>query len=386
MINILDKANCTGCSACFSICPKQCISMTKDEEGFNYPVIDKNLCINCNLCENICPLINKKEINTETKTYAMMNKDSRTREESTSGGVFSLLANYILDLNGYVIGVAYDDNFVVKHIIVNNKDDLYKLRGAKYSQSELGNIFKQTKELLDKNKYVLFSGTPCQIVGLKSYLRKDYKKLITVDLICHGVPSPLAWNKYLEYRYKQDNKGKKASHINLRSKITGWSNYSYSIVFDYDDYRYTSINYEDPFMKAFVGNLCLRPSCYDCHFKGLERISDFTLGDYWGIWKQIPEMDDNCGTSVVFIHSYLGKEIFDQIKDKVIYQEVDSKTSIEMNPSMIESSFSNDDRDKFMNDLENSDFDYLIEKYDLKPKNLQVSLLKRIAGKIKRFI
>lgn len=386
MINILNKANCTGCSACFSICPKQSISMTKDEEGFNYPVIDKNLCINCNLCENICPLINKKEINTETKTYAMMNKDSRTREESTSGGVFSLLANYILDLNGYVIGAAYDDNFIVKHTIVNNKNDLHKLRGAKYSQSELGNVFKQTKELLDKNKYVLFSGTPCQIVGLKSYLRKDYKKLITVDLICHGVPSPLAWNKYLEYRYKQDNDGKQANYINLRSKITGWSHYSYSIVFDYEDYRYTSINYEDPFMKAFVGNLCLRPSCYDCHFKGLERISDFTLGDYWGIWKQIPEMDDNQGTSVVFIHSHLGKEIFDQIKDKVIYQEVDSKESIEMNPSMIESSFSNDDRDKFMNDLENSDFDYLIEKYDLKSKNLQVSLLKRIAGKIKRFI
>lgn len=385
MIGIKDRFKCTSCTACKTICPKQCITMRKDEEGFLYPVVNKSNCIDCHLCEKICPLLNEENVhNIFTEGYAVINKNEQVRDESTSGGFFSLLANYVLDLNGYVIGAYYDENFIVKHIAINDKNELYKLRGAKYSQSELGNIFKQVKDLLDQKKYVLFSGTPCQVSGLKSFLRKDYERLITVDLICHGVPSPLAWKKYLEYRYKKDNNGEKANSINLRSKISGWSNYHYSVVFDYDKYKYEKLNGQDPFMKAFVNNLCLRPSCYSCHFKGIQRISDFTLGDYWGIWNQISEMDDNKGTSIVFVHSQLGKNIFNQLKNSIIYQEVDVNKAIEENPSMIKSSQKNDKREDFMNDLKNHDFDYLIDKYELKQKLVKPSLLRRILNKVKR--
>lgn len=385
MIEIKNKSRCTSCTACKTICPKQCITMKKDEEGFLYPVINESNCIDCHLCEKVCPLLNEEVFDdTITEGYAVINKNEQVRNESTSGGFFSLLANYVLDLNGYVVGACYDENFIVKHIAINDKNELYKLRGAKYSQSELGNIFKQVRNLLDQKKYVLFSGTPCQVSGLKSFLRKDYERLITVDLICHGVPSPLAWKKYLEYRYKQDNNGEKAISINLRSKISGWSNYHYSVVFDYDNYKYEKLNGQDPFMKSFVSNLCLRPSCYSCHFKGIQRISDFTLGDYWGIWNQIPEMDDSKGTSIVFVHSQLGKNIFNQLKNSILYQEVDVNKAIEENPSMIKNSQKNDRRKDFMNDLKNHDFNYLIDKYELKQKIVKPTLLRRILNKVKR--
>lgn len=384
MVNFIEKYQCTGCTACASVCPKQCISMIKDDEGFNYPHIDESKCIQCNLCETVCPVIHKQVLHTDTKSHAAINNDEEIRLNSTSGGIFTLLAQYVLDKNGYVIGAAYDEQFTVRHIIINNINDVYKLRGAKYSQSELGDTFIIIKELLDKDNWVLFSGTPCQVGGLKSFLRKDYDKLVTVDLICHGVPSPMVWSKYLKYRLQQDSQSK-INNINLRSKISGWSKYNYSVVFDYDHSQYQTINSNDIYMKSFVSDICLRPSCSQCSFKGIYRVSDFTLGDYWGVWDQLPDMDDNKGTSLVFVHSELGRRIFNEIDSYIRNIEVNSEEAIKMNPSMIMSSPKNSHREEFMNDIRDKGFSEDIMRY-FPIANEKEPFFNKVKRKIKRLL
>lgn len=383
MIDKLDKSLCTGCTACKVVCPKQCIRMKKNEEGFNQPIIDLESCINCNLCEAVCPVMNPLNVHKETSAYAIINKNEEERLNSTSGGFFSVLANYVLDNSGYVVGANYNVQYVVQHIIINNKEELYKLRGAKYSQSELRNIFNQVKELLDKNELVLFSGTPCQVGGLKAYLRKEYSNLITVDLICHGVPSPKVWKSYVEYRSNKDNNGQLPLNINLRSKSSGWSKYGYSVEFDYGSHKYSNVNNQDLFMKVFIGDYCLRESCSNCVFKGIHRVSDFTLGDYWGVWDQLPEMDDNKGTSLVFIHSEKGKQLFDTLNDKVSHASIDVNKSIEMNPSMIRSSKAKDTRNDFLIEVNSENFDEIVNKYYV--VNLSKGRLRnRIRNKLKK--
>lgn len=383
MIDKLDKSLCTGCTACKSICPKQCINMIKDEEGFNQPVIDTNSCINCNLCEKVCPVLNKLETNKDTSAYAIINKDEEVRLNSTSGGFFSVLANYVLEQNGYVVGASYNDNYVVEHIIINNKEELHKLRGAKYSQSELRDIFNQIKKLLDDNKLVLFSGTPCQVGGLKAYLRKDYSNLIAVDLICHGVPSPKVWKDYVVYRSNKDNNGTLPLSINLRSKITGWPRYS--VLFDYGEKQYSSYSNEDLFMKAFIGDYCLRESCSNCVFKGINRVSDFTLGDYWGIEGQLPEMHDNKGTSLVFVHSENGRQLFDKLKNQFIDVEVNCEKSIEWNPSMIRSSKAKDTRNEFIREINSNEVEKIINHF-IQKQNSKNKTKRRILYKIKKIL
>lgn len=386
MIDKLKKDLCTACTSCASICPKQCITMVKDNEGFNYPIIDNSKCIECNLCEKLCPVLNELEVNRETNSYACINKDEKTRLESTSGGFFSILAEYVLDKNGYVCGAAYDEAFSVKHIIISNRKDLYKLRGAKYSQSELGIIFKEIKKLLDTDSYVLFSGTPCQVGGLKAYLQKEYNKLITTDLICHGVPSPMVWSKYIEYRASKDNDDKIPKSINLRSKISGWSRYGYSVVFDYDNNLYSNVNGNDLFMKIFVGDYVLRPSCSNCSFKGIHRVSDFTLGDYWGVWDQMPDMDDNKGTSIVFVHSDKGKTLLEKLSDKLVLKEVEPNRAIEQNPSMTRSSISKSNREQVFNLVKEGNFEKIKEMITVNTVVYKLSLLERIKSKLDKVI
>ena len=383
MIDKLYKSLCTGCTACKAVCPKQCINMIKNEDGFNYPIIDTTNCINCNLCEIVCPILNKLNVNKNTNAYAVINRDEEVRLNSTSGGFFSILANYVLDNYGYVVGACYNDEYGVQHIIINNKEELHKLRGAKYSQSELGNIFNQVKNLLDNNQLVLFSGTPCQVGGLKAYLRKEYCNLITTDLICHGVPSPKVWEEYVEYRSKKDNNGELPLNINLRSKITGWPRYS--VLFDYGDKQYTSYSNEDLFMKVFVGDYCLRESCSNCIFKGINRVSDFTLGDYWGIEGQLPNMHDGKGTSLVFVHSDKGKQLFEELKNQIRFELVDCNKSIEWNSSMIRSSKSKDIRNDFIIEINSDNFEEIVNKYYIVniPKP---SLVNKIKNKLKRMI
>lgn len=380
------KKHCTSCTACSNTCPKQCITLQKNEDGFNYPRIDKSKCIECNLCENICPVINNKHTNSKIKAYAVKNKNEEVRMESTSGGFFSLLADYVLENDGYVAGAAYDENFVVKHIIINDKSELYKLRGAKYSQSELGNIFFSIKKLLEDEKMVLFSGTSCQCEGLKAFLKKDYKNLITADLICHGVPSPEVWQKYIDYRSNKENDGIRPKKINMRCKNSGWSNYGYSTEFVYENGKRTLVlNSSDLFMKAFVGNICLRESCSDCKVKRINRVTDFTLGDYWGIWNQYPEFDDNRGISAVFVHSDKGEELLNNLNGQLELIETDAENVYKENISFIESSKPHPDRNEFLERVTADNFEELIKKY-FPVKESKIDIITRIKRILKRVI
>lgn len=357
---------CTGCGACAAVCPVGCITMEADSEGFLRPVILEEKCVGCNRCQQVCPILTECSLPDDaTIAYAAINTDEQVRYGSTSGGVFTLLCNWMLEQNGVIFGAAYDDNYHVVHCRVEDVSDLYKLRGAKYAQSSLGNTFKQVQTCLKEGKYVLFSGTPCQIGGLVSFLGKDYEELILADLICHGVPSPRVWQHYINYRCARDADGKKPVSINLRSKETGWPRYS--IRFDYPDGAfYSAPNSQDPYLRGFVRDLYLRPSCYNCHFKGRTRQSDFTLGDYWGVWSQMPEYHDGKGTSLVLIHTEKGKKMWGQISTHMRCEEAPAAALVD-NPSALTSSAFTDQREQFFARFRQEDFQTLIDELCPKP-------------------
>ena len=377
--------NCTGCHACVSVCPNNCIAMVVNEEGFSFPEINTSKCIQCNLCDRICPVTNEQVKSTHTQAYGIKNKNETERRDSSSGGVFSLLAEQILVHGGVVFGAAYNDDFAVQHIAVRDKKDLSRLRNAKYTQSMIGNSFKEIETLLKSGRKVLFSGTPCQCSGLKQFLRKEYDNLLLVDLICHGVPSPKVCQMYINYRSLKENTGKRPVRMNKRSKKTGWSHYGYSTEFDYGDGKISQIgNGHDLFMKAFVGNICLRSSCSDCKMKGVERCTDFTLGDYWGIWNQHPEFDDNKGTSVVFVHSQKGREILEQLSDKIDCLKVAIEDAYKENGSLVNSSPAHSGRDEFLEQITADNFEDLVKKYFPQESVQKSGLLQRIKRKLGR--
>lgn len=333
------KEYCTGCTACASTCPKGCIVMTADENGFLCPVVDAEKCVSCGLCEKSCPIINQlKTAEHEPKAYAAYSKDEMMRLSSSSGGIFTELAKVVLQQGGAVFGAAYNERFEVVHICVENEEDLAKLRGAKYAQSDLRGVFTQVRQKLDEGQEVLFSGTPCQVGGLMAFLHKDYSNLLTVDFICHSVPSPMVWCEYVNYRAEQDNNGELPTMINLRSKKTGWSRYQYSNLFEYaNGSNNTTKSSESLYMKLFVSGYISRESCRNCRFKGYNRVSDLTLGDFWGIWDIASEMDDNNGTSVILIQSKHGEILFRQIADRLLIYPVSLEDSGKQNAALLTS-------------------------------------------------
>lgn len=311
---LCDQKLCTGCTACASICPKGCIQMQPDAFGFLYPqMVDPDACIDCGLCTQSCPVLAETQKVALPKAYAAMAADTKLRLQSSSGGVFSLLAQKILEEKGAVFGAAYDADFAVHHICVETVDDLRWLRGAKYSQSNLNTCFRNVRKRLNQGQKVLFSGTPCQVAGLKTFLRKDYENLLTVDFVCHSIPSPEIWKAYVHFRADQDNGGKMPVSINLRSKESGWSRYQYENLFRYNERTYSQSSGSSLYMKLFVSGFISRESCATCHFKGYHRVSDLTLGDFWGIWDIAPEMDDNHGTSLVLVQSEKGARYFKEL-------------------------------------------------------------------------
>lgn len=381
---------CTGCSACANACPEQCIQMAADAEGFLRPKIDSSQCVVCGTCQNVCPVLHPKAHSHETVAYAAVHKDDAIRLESTSGGVFSLLCQWVLDHGGIVFGAAYADDFSVAHGCVEKASDLSKLRTAKYAQSAIGDSYRRAKTFLEQGRYVLFSGTPCQIGGLRMFLGKDYGRLLTVDLICHGVPSPAVWEHYIQYRGEQDAQGERPTSINLRSKESGWA--GYSIRFDYaGGQTYRMPNSQDPYLRCFVKDLCLRPSCYACSFKGIDRCSDFTLGDYWGVWSQLPELDDNQGTSIVLLHSEKAKRIWPELLPGMKAVQVDADQCFSENPSALSSATEPDDRQMFLSRYQSEDFSDLADELapipiPPKPQTSVTSVLHRAAHKIKRML
>lgn len=379
MIKIENKERCCGCSACANICPKNCISMEEDNEGFIYPVVDLKSCINCKLCEKVCP--NKK--NTPTRkskpiTYAAKINDDEIRNQSSSGGIFSILAEAVLNENGVVYGVAMSDDLKsAHHIRVDSIDDMYKLRGSKYLQASVGDMYRSVKEDLKNGKKVLFSGAPCQINGLKLFLEKDYEKLITIEVICHGTPSPALWKKYCEHIENKYNGQIKT--VNFREKRNGWK--KFGLVEEGNNIsQYLSLS-DDPYMIMFLRDYCLRPSCYDCNAKKLESMADLTIADFWGINNVAPEMDDDKGTSLVLVQTEKGNVLLNTLKDKFIGKKVDYEESIIYNKSYFQSVNKPKERKTFFSDMNNISFDELKNKYCKKDR-----FTKRVINKAKRII
>ena len=363
MIKINKKQNCSGCHACMAVCPKRCISMRRDEEGFLYPTADKSKCVSCGLCEKACQSINPIKSDNTAKAYAAYNKNEAIRMQSSSGGVFTLIAEYIIEKGGAVFGAAFDDELNVRHICVDKKEDLYLLRGSKYLQSTIGNTYHEAKALLLQGRYVLFTGTPCQIDGLLHFLNKKYDKLYTQDIICHGVPSPMVWQRYLEYQSSAcggevDRKSLPA----FRRKDEGWKRYSVSYRFA-DDTEYRQTLDKDLFMNAFLSNICLRPSCYACHSKSLNRNSDITLADFWGIENILPEMFDDKGTSLIFVNSDKGQDVFDGIIKNIKYAQVDINEAVKYNTSAYSAVYKPIRRKRYMQRIGKEDFENITKKY-----------------------
>lgn len=307
MIKIADKSYCCGCSACAQRCPKQCISMIADNEGFLYPHVDTNACIACHMCEQVCPMGDKNKERTPLEVYAAKNADNNVRMESSSGGLFSMLAEQTIEAGGVVFGARWDEDWNVKHDYTETRENIYKFRCSKYLQSIIGNSFLQAEMFLKAGRKVMFTGTPCQIAGLKHFLRKEYDNLLTVDVVCHSVPSPGVWQKYLSEKLEKLKWNKSdILHISFRNKKTGWKNYSFSIENNQGDI-YTELGSRNSYMQGFLAGLYTRPSCYACPVKKLKSGSDITLGDLWSIESLMPEIYDDKGVSAVVVNTEKGK-------------------------------------------------------------------------------
>lgn len=362
---MVDREKCCGCTACVHICPVKCIEMEEDKEGFLQPAVDKEKCINCHKCETVCPIRNLKNDNTETKTFVGYHKNEAVRNQSSSGGIFSLASEWIFSQGGVVFGAAFDENFEVCHIAAETEEELSKLRGSKYVQSRLGNAYPRVKQYLENNRKVLFSGTACQIAGLKYYLNKDYENLYTVDVLCHGVPSPKIWKMYLEHIKNRYNAS--IDKIDFRSKKSGWKSYSFNMKFS-DKQQYCVKFFEDKYMQMFLGNIDLRPSCYDCRFKGFPRISDMTIGDSWGIESYMPDMDDDGGTSIILLHSEKGSKMLESFRESLNIREASLDKALPITAESRKSVIMHPNRKKFFDSAEKGEsFDAL---YGYLKKNL----------------
>lgn len=316
MIRYLEKAGkyCTGCTACSAACPAEAITMKENALGFKEACIDDKICIHCHLCTKICPVLSEHSRQSEAKPmcYAAQ-ADDPLRKKSSSGGMFSLMAEETLKQDGIVYGAAMDDSLNVFHTGICKTEELDKLRKSKYVQSDLRCVFKEALEALKTDKQVLFTGTPCQIAGLKAFLGKDYDNLITVDILCHGVPS----NKMLK-DYIRETTDDKVTGIDFRNAGYGWKENPRNLVLHYKDKIEQNIYYADsPYEQGFHQDLTLRDCCYDCKFAELPRQADISIGDFWGIGDRKKELDDDIGTSVVFINNQKGKDFFNKITSRL---------------------------------------------------------------------
>lgn len=316
MINIINKEKCCGCGACEQICPQKCIILKEDNEGFLYPIVNEENCIKCDLCEKVCPVLLDRQSKIQlSSTYAAINPIEKERTESSSGGLFIAFAKYVIKLNGVVFGARFDADFNVIHDYTEEESELYLFMKSKYVQSKIGTCYIKVSQFLKLGKLVLFIGTPCQIAGLHTFLRKNYDNLITVDIVCHGVPSPGVWRKYIDEQkvIKENQIGYKITDIQFREKkMTGWKKYSF--IFKYDNEFIERQYFKDSLWgKCFVSNLFLRPSCHTCSFKSLSSGSDITISDFWGIKNVYPLLDDDKGVSALIVNTNKGHDFIEDI-------------------------------------------------------------------------
>ncbi len=357
MIHIIDKKNCCGCSACVQRCPKQCIRLEEDTEGFLYPQVDEETCIKCGLCEKVCPILNHADKLPVQEVLAVKNPDEEERMNSSSGGVFLPLAREVINQGGVVFGAVYDESWEVHHVYAEKIEDVYPMMGSKYLQSKIENSFKDAERFLKQGREVLFVGSPCQIAGLRTYLRnKQYQNLLAVDFLCHGVPSPGVWRRYLAETYGgydaneqsrlQATAGKNSvllSSLNATSPIgdikfrdkreSGWKKYRFVVrqksasKADQNTVLSSDIHYENTFMRGFLSDIYLRPSCYECKCKNGVNHSDLTIGDYWAARVTDQDFDDDKGLGLVLVNTAKGKEYFDKL-DMIVRQSTLDKAHL----------------------------------------------------------
>lgn len=361
MISINDKKECCGCSACANICPINCIDMIEDKEGFLYPNVDEEKCVNCHMCENVCPLQNKKLDtfeNRNTYGYIFQNKNSKDLKESTSGGFFSALAREVLENNGVVFGAAFDGDFHVRHKYIECIEDLNIFRNSKYIQSDIGESFKQCKEFLDRERLVCFSGTPCQIAALISYLDKNYENLITVDVVCRGVPSPLLLKKYIDLLGGKEN----IKNLRFRDKRYGYYSSTFSVNYKNNIIKRTDIR-SNPLLHFFFDDICSRPSCYKCAFKTIDRVSDFTMFDCWHAIKHSDKFGSK-GATAVIARGIKAENIIKKLEKYNICLKSEVSTLVKDDGFMMVNSVKmNSKRQEFFDDFINKGFDYVVKKY-----------------------
>lgn len=382
MEQILEKSKCTGCSACMNVCPKSCIEMVRDEEGFEYPVIDKEKCIDCKLCQKTCPINSGwKMENTysEPEIYAGWSRDNAIRLESTSGGIFTELAKGFMAEGGYVCGARYTESFGVEHFIINDEEGLNLLRQSKYVQSHIGYIYRDIEKLLKEGKKVMFVGAPCEVAGLASSLRKTYDNLVLVDFVCRGTNSPKAYDSYISFIEKKYNS--KIKRVWFKNKKYGWNRFATRIELE-NGKVYTKDRYSDCYMRGYLErNLFIRPSCEQCNFKEIPRKSDITLADFWGIGKYDRKMDTDQGTSLVFINTDKGKGCFNAILDNIVFEKEKLDYALEGNVCILNSVKINSRRKEFYKALDEKDFYEAIKPFLKRGKREKLSLMKK---KIKR--
>lgn len=356
---------CTGCSACADRCPKHCIVMKSDATGFLYPHIDISTCIECGLCEKVCPVLTMHEETPPLAVYAGRNIDAEVVKESSSGGIFTLLAMHTLAVGGVVFGAMFDKDWNVVHGYIMDEKELPRLRGSKYVQSRIGAAYIDAERFLKKGKQVLFSGTPCQVAGLKSFLGKQYDNLVAVDFICHGVPSPKVWKKYLKDFIKSDDiliQQAAIKGISFRDKRLGWREYCLTIsmeLFDKGKIKKNVCHSESSstnlFIKGFLSNLYLRNSCYQCPFKSWRNKSDITIADAWGIETVAPQLNDDKGYSLIIPKTICGCNIIKALENKIAVEAVLNEDFIrQYNAAAYNSARSHENRTKFFSLLNSS--------------------------------
>ena len=380
-IEIMNKKDCTGCRACEQICPANAITMQQDDEGFLIPIVDQGKCINCGLCRKTCAQIERfynSDNLAEKKFMGIKPKNEEISLKSTSGGIAYLISKNILERDGIVFGSAYDKSLMPRNKYVTTIEELQELRGSKYVTSDTMNTFKEVKQFLDDGKVVLYTGVPCQIGGLKKYLKKDYENLYTIDIICHGVPSQKIFKKYLEF---EENKlGEKIEQYNMRSKNkVKWGMGYCAEIKTKNKTKYLKADF-DPYYTAFLKGKICRESCYECKYANLDRIGDITLGDLWGIEQFDYDFYDKNGLSLAIINTEKGNKLFEIIKNQVEYRNYKEGQVTKFNGNLKHPTARPKNRDYIYRDLDNMTFDKYAKKY-LSNKNKVKYILKDITTK-----
>lgn len=382
MINKLERNKCTGCFACAQKCPKKCILIEKDDEGFLIPVIDHKQCIGCNICEGTCPQLKAVKKNLPIETYASYTRNENLLIQSTSGGIFAIAAYTVLEDGGVVFGVEMTDDGIVRMCAIEKKEDLHKLQGSKYVQAFIGESYIQVKEYLLANRIVLFSGTPCQIAGLKSFLGKTYEKLYTIEIVCHGVPSQEMFSAYRAWLGQK--LGSEINHWYFRNKEKdGWAQIDKLVLKDHSVYRRENL---DPYTYSYLKSYNLRESCYECQFCSPERCADITVGDYWGLKNYHPEFYSELGVCLLLVNTEQGRDLLEKIKTSIVLLPSDYEYMKKHNSGLVSKPQRPVQREKFYEDFKRKSMDAFVRQNMKVPFNMKEMLRQWIPHRVRLMI